>query len=245
MPRQKSSSAALAIEWDYAVYTPKGERKENKASKYSFGDTGALERHKAFEWIASDDRRPMLVMRECNWCEGTDDALLSTRLSNERTELMARWFHMVKLPAHVLEAGHPFSKLFPERKPPHLFICRFDGSEAVELPGDQSQQELWAVMFEALERDYDGNAERSLKSLAKLLDKYDDIDAKEALVEARFEQTIEKHGPQSGKLKSLRKDLGKLATQREKLDAELAEASALTLKAAVMPADGPVETAAR
>ena len=179
----------------------------------------------------------MVVMRECDWCEGTDDALLSTRLSNERTQLMARWFHMVKLPAHVLEEDHPFDKLFEGKKPPHLFVCRFDGTEVTALPGDQSQQELWAVMAAALERDYENDPERSIKTITRLLDKYDEIDSKERLLEAKFEATIEKYGPASGKLKGIRKDLDKLGKQRADLDEKLAKASELRLK--------PAETAAR
>ena len=63
----------------------------------------ALSREDAFKVIAGNDPRPLLVLRECKVCNGTDDALLKGGIDNERTFLLSRWFHCVKLPVDVLE----------------------------------------------------------------------------------------------------------------------------------------------
>ena len=52
----------------------------------------------AYAMLAGEDHRPLLVLRECMTCNGTDDALMTRKADNERTMLLSRWFHCVKLP---------------------------------------------------------------------------------------------------------------------------------------------------
>ncbi|MCA8949187.1 MAG: hypothetical protein KDE27_06780, partial [Planctomycetes bacterium] len=188
----------------------------------------------AYEFVTAGDRRPLLVMRECERCKGTDHALLSRTLSNEQTVLLTGWFRCVKLPPNVLEADHPFRSFFAKDEQtgriPHLFFADPDGSNQTPLPGDQSQAELWETMFGFLDRCYEGNAKKALKELRKLLDQHDRIDGLELEVVARMERELDRNGPTSSKVKKLQGNLDKLQKERDKLFARERELRALALK---------------
>ena len=161
--------------------------------------------------------------------------MLSRTLDNEQTVLLTHWFRCVKLPPNVLTEKHPFYNLFKkgegEKKVPHLFFADPSGEHKLALPGDQSQSDLWKVMFKYLGRCYDENAKTSIKKLRKLLSQYDKLDAQEDLVRARIDKEIEKNGPKSRKLKKFDKDLAKLAKEREKLRQDERDLRDLALKA--------------
>ena len=70
--RGPTSRHSLQINWDYPVFQTamaqaSGKTRAKAARK-------ALERQLAFSEIAGEDRRPLLVLRECIVCNGTDDA---------------------------------------------------------------------------------------------------------------------------------------------------------------------------
>ncbi len=226
-PRQRSALDKLEIEWTFPVYIPAGEREGADESMYGASDKGALPREDAFLQIAGDDPRPLVLMRECTSCEGTDDALLSTTLDNERTQLLSRWFRMVKLPTHVLQADHSFHALFEDNGTPHVIVCSNDGRHAQPLAGDQSQSDTWNAMVDVLRSNYRKDPERALEDVSKLLDKYDRIDSAENRIHDEIESRIERDGPKSSKVKKLRKELDKLVRERQRLDDEFAKASDL------------------
>src|SRR4029077_14708442 len=151
--RGKTSKEQLKIEWAYPVWKP-DDRTDSAATTVAAQSEHALPLAVAFAWVAGTDRRPLLILRECEKCKGTDHALLSSTLDNEQTVLLTKWFHCVKLPPNVLEANHPFTALFARTKEgerlPHLFFCDPDGGNKVALPGDQTQTETWDVMFSFL-----------------------------------------------------------------------------------------------
>lgn len=194
----------------------------------------ALPLAEAYQLVAGDDKRPMLILRECERCKGTDHALLSRDLNNDQTELLASWFHCVKLPPNVLDEQHPFFNLFRRErdgdKIPHLFFCDFDGSNKVPLPGDQSQTEVWEVMFGVLERSYQGDAKKAIKELRTLLAQFDKVDNLELDIKARMDRESEKHGPDSDKVKAFEADLAALAKERQGLFAREKKIRALALK---------------
>ena len=68
--RQQTARSMLNLSWDTPVYKPLHEREENKGSRYAWTDKGRLDRERAVYEIAGDDRRPLLVMRECTLCKG-------------------------------------------------------------------------------------------------------------------------------------------------------------------------------
>ncbi len=229
--RMKTSKMRLKMVWDYPVWKP--EEVEGQA-----GGTGssvvlrALPRADAFAYIAKEDLRPILALRECDSCTGTDDALLSRTDDNEKTFLMARWFHCVKLPTHVLEENHPFRSTFAEDHPPHLFLASSDGNLLTPLTGEQSRTELWDGMFALLEEEYLKDAKKSLRDIQRLLDEYDTLDAREDRLLEQFEAEIEKRGPKSHKLAKIRKDIDRVTIAKKRALGKEAKVSDLGLKKA-------------
>lgn len=181
----------------------------------------ALPLAEAYELITDGDRRPLLVLRECERCKGTDHALLNQSMDNEQTVLLARWFKCVKLPPNVLDDKHPFYNLFRREQEgeriPHLYFCSHDGSNKQALPGDQTQAQLWEVMYSILEREYDGNAKKRVKELRALLSQFDSVDALAKELKARMDRELDKRGPDSPKLKQMQDDLDELGEKRQKL----------------------------
>ena len=113
--RQASSKRLLELRWQYPTWTP-----EQKAGVGTVAEAArrALDHAEAFAAVRGDDQRPLLVLRECSACKGTENALLSRRLDNERTLLLARWFRCVKLSEGVMLEDHPIHNLFAERAAP-------------------------------------------------------------------------------------------------------------------------------
>lgn len=189
--------------------------------------------------VVRDDWRPLLVMRECEKCKGTDHALLSRSLDNEQTVLLTRWFHCVKLPPNVLHAEHPLTALFKPAKEneriPHLYFVDADGAHKTPLPGDQSQTELWETMFSYLERAYEGDAKKTLKELRAILNQLDRIDSQSTEIRGRLDKEIEKRGPESEKVAKLEEQIAKLDDERKKFvekELELRRSALTSSKAA-------------
>lgn len=245
-PRGPTSQVELAITWEYPVF---GAETEEGAGTRSVRQRAALEGPEAFAAIAGDDPRPLLVLRECLYCTGTDDALLTRQADNEKTMLLSRWFHCVKLPPDVLDEDHPFRNLFHAARSTngadgadaaedeagssgnaHLFVARSDGSGRIDLDGAQSRTELWAAMGELLSSEYAKKTDRALKELLRLLDKYDVLDERIAKLEDELDQRIEEDGPSSRKVKKTEKELAKARAEREALREKAAKVSELRLK---------------
>lgn len=236
--RGKTAKKILEIDWVYPVWKPVERELKPGESTVAAERERALPLEQAYELVTEGDRRPVLIMRECERCKGTDHALLSRSLDNEQTVLLTHWFRCVKLPPNVLSEKHPLYNLFLREKEgeriPHLFFVDPDGKNKTELPGDQPQTVLWETMFSYLERCYAEDAKAAIKELRQVLGQYDMIDAKEVAVKGRIDTEIEKNGPESPKLKPLEADLHKLAKERAVLAAKEKELRELALKA--MPA---------
>ena len=209
------------MEWTYPVYKPTTPARKAGEQTVAQEVERALPVEQAYLLIADGDKRPLLIMRECELCKGTDHAVMSRTLDNEQTVLLTHWFRCVKLPPNVLTEKHPFYNLFKkgedEKKVPHLFFADPNGDNKVALPGDQAQSELWKVMFTYLDRCYGDNAKVAIKQLRKVLGQYDKLDAEEDLIRSRIDKEIEKNGPKSKKLKKFDKDLDDCAKEREQL----------------------------
>jgi len=223
----------LKVEWSYPVWKPAPTSDVPSGNTVSVQREHALPLEEAYRWIAGDDRRPLLILRECERCRGTDHALLSRTLDNEQTVLLTHWFHCIKLPTNVLDSEHPFANLFARSKDgerlPHLFFCDPDGGNKTALPGDQSQSDTWEVMFSFLERCYDGDAKKAVKEMRALLSQFDRIDGREGEIKARIDREIEKRGPDSERLRKYEADLKKLDDERKKLVEREREIRALAL----------------
>lgn len=174
----------------------------------------ALPRAEAFAKISETNRKPLLVLRECVHCKGTDHALFSRTLDNERTMLLAQWFYCVKLPPDVLNKKHAFRNVFEGANPPHVFLSLHDGSEVLPYDGRQTQAQLWKGMERLIDIAYQKKPKPAIKAMLSYLSRLDMLDGREQELLDRVEKEREKHGPQSTKVKKLRKELAKI--QRDK-----------------------------
>lgn len=228
--RGASAREYLKIEWDYPVYVPPQDKADEGRTTAKVARR-ALSREEAIKAIAGDDLRPLLVLRECKVCNGTDEALLKGGIDNEKTFLMARWFHCVKLPVDVMEEDHPFHALFvQEDAPEHLFVCAVDGSGHDPLESQTSRTELWKSMRSMLVKEYKKSPDVALKSIARLMDKLDVADERFVELIDRQNEILEEDGPESKKLPKVAKKLAKAEQEREDLKKDIAKAYEIELK---------------
>ena len=238
--RLETAKARLTIDWRFPVYAPDLAAPQDDGRTTSGRAAVALPREKALLELGATDHRPLLIVRECDRCAGSDDALLDRRLNAEKTLLLTRWFHCVKLPNHVLDADHPFRNLFDEEHPPHLFLCRHDGSEPVALYGQQTQSQLWSAMERLISREYEGDPRSAVRGLLRVLNEYDTIDSMERELRVRLEESLDDDGPDTPKARSLQRKLDRLAKQRA--EAEAKEAKLADLRLRELPADAAPAT---
>lgn len=213
----KTVKKTLKLDWDYPLYGSKKiiSRKNNQTIAQAV--KRALPREEAFINIAKDDKRPLLVLRECKQCNGTDNALLSSSDNNEDILVMVKWFHCVKLPQTILDESHAFHNLFNEKHPPHLFVSKWDGSEHIPLRGDLSRTELIDNLHTMLGLTYSKGTKPRVKELKNLLYKYDMLDEKIQRLEITIDNELENKGPRSKKLKKYRNQLGKALNELQSL----------------------------
>ena len=223
--RSPLSREELAIDWQYPVLAPKPVGDGNRSVARDKNQN--LELEKAFRLLAEGDTRPLLVLRECNSCAGTDDALLTRKTDNEKTLLMSRWFRCIKLPPAVIEDGHPFHKLFEGKDPAHLFVARPDGSGRLDLKGDQSRTQLWKVMGKHLSAHYAQKPDSALKALVRILDEHDAVDLRLRELNTKIDLAIEKSGPDDKKVKKRMQERKDLLDERAELKAKAIAVSQL------------------
>jgi hypothetical protein len=235
--RGKSAKSLFKLSWQYPVY---------EAPKVVEGPTAALKTRKALPtadalaYLAGNDPRPLLVLRECKTCNGTDDALLSRgNVDNERTFLLSRWYHCVKLPVDVLQKDHPFHNLFRADDPEHMFLCAADGTSKTPLESERSRVELWDAMVHVLTATYAKEPDASLKMMQRTIDALDLVDDRIGSCERRIDMLLETDGPQSPKMKKAKQDLEAAHKERDALLASIDRAtSELKLKPALEPKSG-------
>ena len=226
-PRGPSSRSQLEIDWIHPVYTQETSAREGRT--FAVQERRALPTAEALAYVAADDPRPLLVVRECMACKGTDGAILERQTDNERTFLLSRWFRCIKLPPDVLEEDHPFRNLFPGSDPGHLFVSNRDGSSRHDLPGGQSRTKLWAAMDALLKENYATSADLPLKKLNGILDELDRIDQEILDLATRLELALAGSGS-SGKIAKLKRKVTDKRARRSELLAEAARVSKLDLR---------------
>ena len=169
------------------------------------------------------------MLRECKVCNGTDDALLKGGSENERTFLLSRWFHCVKLPVDVMEEDHPYHNLFTEEPTEHLFVAAVDGSGHEALQSETSRVDLWDSMKRRIAEDYRKKPDQALKTATALLDKFDVVDTRLAELQSRRDEILEEDGPKSRKLPKLERSIRKEFQNLTDLKEDMAKASELVL----------------
>jgi hypothetical protein len=217
-PRQWTSQQILQWDWDtpYAAQSRSNPQTMDQAA--------------AFEMLTRDDRRPLLVLRECDSCKGTEDAFLSREFDNEKTTLYGRWFHAVKFAPDVLDETHAYHTLFGSEDPPHLFVASADGQTIIKLSGAQSQAELWKAMNKVLKSAYKKSPDKAVKEFRKLLDKLDHLDSMLEMVEQQIVDERVANGPDSKGLKKLEKRKDDLVEERDEALEKGAKLDDLQLK---------------
>lgn len=213
--RGPSTKGLLRISWDYPVH--QAREPESGTGTAVARAREALPREEALRAIAGDDPRPLLVVRECKVCNKTDDALLRPGAQNERTILLSRWFHCVKVPVDVLQPDHPFNALFPDTKSEHLFVSAPDGSAKIPLESSTSRVELWTSMSKTLTTAYAKDPSGATKDITKVLDKLDLLDDRIRGLELSRDNLLETSGKLDerrlkrleGEIESTRKDIEK------------------------------------
>lgn len=229
-PRERGQSAKtlLKVDWQYPTYAV--EERHAEGATFAPKHRVALAQPEAFRVVAGDDPRPLLVLRECQVCNGTDDALLTKGTDNERTFLLSTWFHCVKLPIDVLQPDHPFYELFGHEDPEHLFVALPDGSLKFALESDTSRTELWDDMGQVLAASYKKDPQASVKQVQKSLDRLDVLDARMLDLKAKQNELLETEGASSGKLRKLDGELSQVKQEIAATLEEVAKARKLELK---------------
>ncbi|MBL8860029.1 MAG: hypothetical protein JNL28_16085 [Planctomycetes bacterium] len=236
IPRGASSRPFLKLDWDYPVYKEAEVRTTGTAP---VAVRRALSRADALRFIAGDDPRPLLVLRECSVCNKTDDALLKGGPENDRTLVLSRWFHCVKLPVDVIAPDHPFNALFPNDESEHLFLALVDGEAKIPLESEGSRTELWDSMSRILERSYEKNPASSYADVLKRIEKLDEFDFKIANLEARKGLEMESARPDRKKVDALDAEIAGLKARidAEKLALDKAVTRVPKSRAAEAPSD--------
>jgi len=219
----------LKLGWDYPTYKAPEKKSEGTVARAL---RHALTREEALQYIAGDDPRPLLVLRECAVCNGTDDALLSKGADNERTFLLAAWFHCVKLPVDVLEPNHPFYELFSHDDAEHFFVTTLDGSLKTKLESQTSRTELWDAMNGVLSATYKKDPQPVVKLVQKSLDRLDVLDERLLDLRAKRNELLETEGAKSSKLEKVDAEIAEANSQIASIKEEIAIASKLELKSA-------------
>src|SRR5260221_220433 len=210
-PHGPTTRALLQIQWDYPVYT--GGPATGSDGAPPSATRAPLPREEALRFIARDDPRPLLVVRECRRCNRTDRALLSPGVDNEKTILLSRWFHCVKLAMDVAQPDHPLHALFPRDDAEHLFVSAADGSGRVPLEAVTSRTDLWAAMTTTLARAYAADPTPAYKQMAALIEGFDLSDQRLVDLELRKSRVMETDRFDPVELRKLEDEIAGLRNQ--------------------------------
>jgi hypothetical protein len=226
--RSRVTRELFKLEWDYPVWhepdAPKSEGTSVKALRH------ALPRDEALRFLAGKDPRPLLVLRECAVCNKTDDALLSRDSDNEKTLILARWFHCVKLPVDVVQPDHPFNALFPNNDAEHLFVSAVDGSSKLPLESDTSRRELWASMTQVLGDAYMLDPNAAYKEVVRRLDRVSSLTEHVEQLGLRKSELMEKPKVDPDVVRKVAAEITDVQKQLDGERAEIAKLSKLELK---------------
>lgn len=203
--RLSTSKEILELEWHYPVaHTFDANKPKANAKTSAVFVESALPRQEAFYKLNGDNRKPLLVMRECVRCKGTEHALFDRRLNNEKTKLLCQWFYCVKLPPKVLDAKHPFRNVFKKEKPPHLFICSYDGTNVTEFTGLQTQSQLQKSMIKLIRTSYEKKPLPAVKAMLRFLSEFDKHDGMLKLYGKKLQDEMLRPRPRKSQLAKLK-----------------------------------------
>jgi len=225
--RHEHSQKLLAVEWDYAAVLDAKTKPEGPTSSES--RMQALSREAALEQLTKGDLRPILILRECEGCAGSEVALFNRKVDNERTQMLAQFFHCVKFRPNVLAENHPYRQLFDAERPAHLMLLSADGTTAIPFDGAQSQSDLWKGMHAMLKQEYTRSAEAAALQLSNLMNEYDVVDLERKALREELEAELERDGA-SHRASTLTAKMRKVETKLRELEQREARLLDLGLK---------------
>lgn len=218
MTRQSTSKEILDVDWDFPVAST---FEENQGSGHTFAAKAkvALAKEDAFKKISGEDFRPLLVMRECTRCKGSEHALFNRRFNNEKTKLLLNWFHCVKLPPECMEKDHAFHAVFATKYAytPHLFISMADGSKRMNFSGAQPQTLLQRELIKLIKASYAKNPKPAIKMMLRYLSKFDMYDLREQELLGMIDKVREEKGPKSSSYKRMQKKVDKVRKDKARV----------------------------
>ena len=200
--RGATSKDRLKIDWEHPV--------PPAASTNHTSVGGPLPLADALKILWDGDERPLLVLRECSFCQDTDQALLTRSMNNDRTQLLTKWFRVVRLPPHVTEPTHPFHNVFAGysfKTMPHFYLLADPSAKPVEFSGVQTQSMLWKGMYSVLEQRYRGSPTKAVKEWLSLLDELDRSDSLMLATQQQLDAARAEAGPDSDRAEKLQKRL--------------------------------------
>ena len=218
MDRGRTTKKMMEVDWAYPVWKP--EVTDDSGETQGSMARAALPYEDAWQWIAGDDKRPLLVLREFDRIDHPDNPKLSAKLFSEKARMLAQWFHCVRLPATVDEGNHPFHQLFATEGAGNLFFAQADGSNRVDFDVKMGQADLYKMMQATLDTAYDADIKAMLREMPKLMGQIDRYDAEIQELKEAMDSEIERKGPRSPRLQRLKADLKEREAIREKLLAQ-------------------------
>ncbi len=204
--RGATSGSRLAIAWDNSSVTKLVQVKDQAA---------------ALKHMADDDRRPLLILRlthDTGSATKKVRKLLEAALASERFRLTSHWFHCVQVTKEVMEKDHPYHCLFKGKSAPRIILATPDGEKVVRFLGNARQRVNWRDIAAILKASYEKDPTTAIRSLERLLNTFDVIDAKISNLGDQIAIASEKNNTTS--LVTLKAKLEKLEVERSKALAE-------------------------
>lgn len=188
----------------------------------------ALSKEDAWKWIAGDDKRPLLVLREFDRIDHPDNPVLSRKLFSDKSSMMSHWFRCVRLPHTVSEPNHPFHNLFSEIGGQQLFLATPDGKLRVDITVKGSQSALYKSMEQVLGASYETKISPIVRKLPKLMSQLDRFEVEVRNLKDMVDGEIERKGPTDARVQRLRAQLKAAEKKVAELKAE--KKALMTLK---------------
>lgn len=180
---------------------------------------------RAVRALAGDDPRPLLVRRHAHAVELGQEARVEALLEQEEMRVVSRFFRCVDLPDATRNEKHPLSGLYVPDRAPLLFFTDADGNAPIGFSGLESSASIVDCAYAVLARNYEGNADRAVKGVRRLIEDYDRLLPRERELAAAVDDAIVEGGTTGKETKKLEQ---KLARVRKELDEVRASETALT-----------------
>jgi hypothetical protein len=209
--RAEATLREIEIEWTFPV-TPKA------AQPLGF--------ERAVAALAGDDRRPLLVRRHGHEVELGQERRVEALLDQEELRVLTRFFRCVDLPDTTRHEGHPLSGLYVPERAPLLFVVDADAENTAGFSGLESATEIYGALYAAIERNYAGDAERTVRSLRRGIEDYDRLLPREEELRRAVDDAVAESGPDSPAARKQQKRLDEVRREIEVLRAREAELDA-------------------